>query len=75
MGFFGFQGWEVGTERKKHEHPHTVFLHGATRGSHRQYKHPSKSGRITLAGHPADDLAPGTLNSALKQAGLKGRNE
>ncbi len=47
----------------------------ATRGSHRQYKHPSKSGRITIAGHPADDLAPGTLNSVLKQAGLKGRNE
>ncbi|MFA7563056.1 MAG: type II toxin-antitoxin system HicA family toxin [Methanoculleus sp.] len=43
----------------------------ATRGSHRQYKHPSKSGRITIAGHPADDLAPGTLNSILKQAGLK----
>ncbi|WP_221058483.1 type II toxin-antitoxin system HicA family toxin [Methanoculleus chikugoensis] len=47
----------------------------ATRGSHRQYKHPSKPGRITIAGHPADDLAPGTLNSVLKQAGLKGRNE
>jgi len=43
----------------------------ATRGSHRQYKHPSKSGRIIIAGHPADDLAPGTLNSILKQAGLK----
>ncbi|WP_292366248.1 type II toxin-antitoxin system HicA family toxin [Methanoculleus sp. UBA208] len=47
----------------------------ATRGSHRQYKHPSKVGRITIAGHPADELAPGTLNSVLKQAGLKGRNE
>ncbi|MEN6513795.1 type II toxin-antitoxin system HicA family toxin [Methanoculleus sp.] len=47
----------------------------ATRGSHRQYKHPSKSGRITIAGHPVDDLAPGTLNSVLKQAGLKWRNE
>ncbi|MDN7025456.1 type II toxin-antitoxin system HicA family toxin [Methanoculleus sp. FWC-SCC1] len=46
-----------------------------TRGSHRQYKHPSKPGRITIAGHPADDLAPGTLNSILKQARLKGRNE
>ncbi|WP_281768176.1 type II toxin-antitoxin system HicA family toxin [Methanoculleus bourgensis] len=43
----------------------------ATRGSHRQYKHPSKPGRITIAGHPAEDLAPGTLNSVLKQAGLK----
>jgi predicted RNA binding protein YcfA (HicA-like mRNA interferase family) len=43
-----------------------------TKGSHRQYKHPDKPGRITIAGHPADDLAPGTLNSILKQAQLKG---
>jgi predicted RNA binding protein YcfA (HicA-like mRNA interferase family) len=43
-----------------------------TKGSHRQYKHPNKPGRITIAGHPADDLAPGTLNSVLKQAQLKG---
>jgi predicted RNA binding protein YcfA (HicA-like mRNA interferase family) len=42
-----------------------------TRGSHRQYKHPSKSGLITIAGKPSDDLAPGTLNSIFKQAGLK----
>ena len=42
-----------------------------TRGSHRQFKHPTKSGRVTIAGHPGDDLAPGTLNSVLKQAGLK----
>lgn len=43
----------------------------ATRGSHRQYKHPAKPGRVTVAGKPSDDLAPGTLNSILKQAGLK----
>jgi len=43
----------------------------ATRGSHRQYKHPSKPGRVTIAGNTGDDLAPGTLNSVLKQAGLK----
>jgi predicted RNA binding protein YcfA (HicA-like mRNA interferase family) len=43
----------------------------ATRGSHRQYKHPTKPGRVTIAGHRSDDLAPGTLNSILKQAGLK----
>jgi predicted RNA binding protein YcfA (HicA-like mRNA interferase family) len=43
----------------------------ATRGSHRQFKHPSKPGRVTVAGKPGDDLAPGTLNSVLKQAGLK----
>ncbi len=42
-----------------------------TRGSHQQYKHPDKSGLVTVAGHPSDELAPGTLNSILKQAGLK----
>jgi predicted RNA binding protein YcfA (HicA-like mRNA interferase family) len=42
-----------------------------TRGSHCQYKHPTKPGVVTVAGKPADDLAPGTLNSILKQAGLK----
>jgi predicted RNA binding protein YcfA (HicA-like mRNA interferase family) len=39
-----------------------------TKGSHRQYKHPSKPGRVTIAGHANDDLAPGTLNSIFKQA-------
>lgn len=43
----------------------------ATRGSHRQFKHPAKSGRVTVPGKPSDDLALGTLNSILKQAGLK----
>ncbi len=43
----------------------------ATRGSHRQYKHSSKSGRVTIAGKANHDLAPGTYNSILKQAGLK----
>ncbi len=43
----------------------------ATRGSHRQFKHPVKIGRVTVAGKPSDDLAPGTLNSIIKQAGLK----
>jgi len=43
----------------------------ATRGSHRQFKHARKPGRVTIAGHPSDDLAPGTLNSVLKQAGLR----
>jgi len=42
-----------------------------TKGSHRQYKHPVKIGLVTLPGKPSDDLAPGTLNSVLKQAGLK----
>jgi predicted RNA binding protein YcfA (HicA-like mRNA interferase family) len=45
-----------------------------TRGSHRQYKHPTKSGLVTIPGKPSDDLAPGTLNSILKQAQLKNSN-
>ena len=42
-----------------------------TKGSHKQYKHPIKSGRVTIAGHSSHDLARGTLNSVLKQAKLK----
>jgi len=42
-----------------------------TRGSHHQYKHTTKLGIVTIAGKPSDDLATGTLNSVLKQAGLK----
>ncbi|MDP8947652.1 MAG: type II toxin-antitoxin system HicA family toxin [Actinomycetota bacterium] len=43
----------------------------STKGSHRQYKHPGKRGLVTVPGKPGDELAPGTLNSILKQAGLK----
>ena len=43
----------------------------ATRGSHRQYKHKIKAGRVTVAGKPSEEVAPGTLNSILKQSGLK----
>ncbi|WP_239145709.1 type II toxin-antitoxin system HicA family toxin [Actinoplanes couchii] len=42
----------------------------ATRGSHRQYKHPSKPGRVTIAGKPSRDLPPGLERSILKRAGL-----
>jgi predicted RNA binding protein YcfA (HicA-like mRNA interferase family) len=42
----------------------------AIKGSHRQFKHPTKPGRVTVAGKPSD-LAPGTLGSILKQSGLK----
>ena len=49
------------------------WYHVKTRGSHRQYKHPSKRGRVTIAGKMSHELAPGTLNSILKQAGLKKR--
>ena len=41
------------------------------KGSHRQFHHPSKPGTVTIAGKPSVDIPPGTLNSALKQAGLK----
>jgi predicted RNA binding protein YcfA (HicA-like mRNA interferase family) len=40
-------------------------------GSHRQLKHPQKRGRVTVAGHPADELHPKTLKSILIQAGLR----
>ena len=43
----------------------------ATEGSHRQYKHSTKPVRVTVPGKPNDDLPPGTLDSILKQAGLK----
>ena len=48
------------------------WYHFSTEGSHRQFKHPKKPGRVTVAGHPGKDLAPGTFNSILKQAQLKG---
>jgi predicted RNA binding protein YcfA (HicA-like mRNA interferase family) len=41
------------------------------KGSHRQFQHPQKSGTVTVAGKPSVDVPPGTLNSILKQAGLK----
>ena len=43
----------------------------ATRGSHLQFKLSAKPGGVTVPGTPNDDLAPGTLNSILKQAGQK----
>ncbi|OLE55643.1 MAG: addiction module toxin, HicA family [Acidobacteria bacterium 13_1_20CM_3_53_8] len=42
-----------------------------TRDSHRQFKHPNKPGTVTVAGKESVDVPPGTLNSILKQAGLK----
>ena len=42
-----------------------------TRGSHRQFKHDTKPGLVTVVGRPSDDIAPGTEGSILKQAGLK----
>lgn len=48
-------GWEVAQQQ----------------GSHRQYKHPTKKGRVTVAGKPGDDVPKGTLASILRQAQLK----
>jgi predicted RNA binding protein YcfA (HicA-like mRNA interferase family) len=42
-----------------------------TRGSHRILKHPTKKGIVVVAGHPSKELAPGTLKSIWKQAGLE----
>lgn len=42
-----------------------------TKGSHRQFQHPAKPGTVTVAGKPGIDVPPGTLNSVLKQTGLK----
>ena len=47
------------------------WQHVRTKSSHRQFKHPFNKGLVTVAGHSNEDLAPGTLNSVLKQAGLK----
>lgn len=41
------------------------------RGSHRQFHHASRPGTVTVAGKPSVEVPPGTLNSILKQAGLK----
>ncbi len=42
-----------------------------TRGSHRQYRHAEKAGTVTVSGKLTAEVPPGTLNSVLKQAGLK----
>jgi predicted RNA binding protein YcfA (HicA-like mRNA interferase family) len=46
-----------------------------TRGNHRQYKHNTKTGLVTISGHLNHDIKKGTLNSVLKQAGLKEKKE
>jgi predicted RNA binding protein YcfA (HicA-like mRNA interferase family) len=45
------------------------------KGSHRQFRHPTKRGTVTVSGKPSVDIPPGTLSSALKQAGLKKKQE
>jgi predicted RNA binding protein YcfA (HicA-like mRNA interferase family) len=46
----------------------------STKGSHRQFKHSIKKSKVTVSGKPSDDVRKGTLNSILKQAGLKDSN-
>lgn len=50
---------------------HDGWFQVTQRGSHRQFKHNEKPGRVTVAGKPSDDIDKGTLNSILKQAKLK----
>lgn len=40
-------------------------------GSHRQFKHPTKLGRVTVSGGLGDDMPKGTFASVKRQAGLK----
>lgn len=40
-------------------------------GGHDHFIHPVKAAKVTLSGHPSDEVAPGTLMSILKQAGLR----
>ncbi|WP_026079849.1 type II toxin-antitoxin system HicA family toxin [Spirulina subsalsa] len=47
------------------------WYHVRTRGSHRQFRHLTKSGTVTISGKLNVDMPPGTLNNVLKQAGLK----
>jgi predicted RNA binding protein YcfA (HicA-like mRNA interferase family) len=47
------------------------WRHVRTRGSHRQFNHPAKRGVVTVPGKLSHELAPGTLNNVIKQAGLK----
>ncbi|MEE4286955.1 MAG: type II toxin-antitoxin system HicA family toxin [Mariniphaga sp.] len=43
----------------------------AQKGSHRQFKHPEKKGRVTINGKPSETLSQFLLNSIFKQAGWK----
>ena len=47
------------------------WYHARTKGAHRQFRHPTKPGIVTVSGKLGGDIPPGTLGSILKQAGLK----
>lgn len=42
-----------------------------TKGSHRQFKHSTRTGRVTVSGNLGDDMPKGTFGSVKRQAGLK----
>ena len=42
-----------------------------TEGDHRHYVHTEKAGKVTVSGHPSDEIHPKTLKSMLRQAGLE----
>ncbi|MFI5349101.1 MAG: type II toxin-antitoxin system HicA family toxin [Elusimicrobiota bacterium] len=46
------------------------WVHMRTHGSHRQFRHPQRPGTVTVAGHPSMELAPKTLKSIFRQAGV-----
>ena len=52
-----------------------VLPRRGTKGSHRQFKHPTKPGRVTVSGQLGDDMPKGTLASVKRQAGLKGARQ
>jgi len=47
----------------------------STKGSHRQFKHPTKPLVVTVAGHPGKDVPIGTLRAILKAAEMGGDSE
>ena len=51
------------------------WYHVRTRGSHRQLKHATKPGKVTVAGHPSDEVPPGILKSILSQAAMERTSE
>ncbi|HKP54720.1 MAG TPA: type II toxin-antitoxin system HicA family toxin [Chloroflexia bacterium] len=40
-------------------------------GSHRHYKHPTRKGKVTVAGHLSDEVRVGTLLSIERSSGVK----
>ena len=47
------------------------WIYCYTKGDHRQFKHPTKTGKVTIRGKDSDDLSQFILNSIWKQAGWK----